>query len=85
MDRGDGVELVFTTRTTWSQGMLHVEEQYDLVRPGTPTQRSSYFFTMRPWTEAELRTVLHDSGLRDVEISAGVGRRTADRFFVVAS
>ncbi|MDI6104051.1 hypothetical protein QLQ12_36220 [Actinoplanes sp. NEAU-A12] len=39
---------------------------------------------MRPWTEPELRAVLHDSGLRNVEISAGVGRRTPDRFFVVA-
>jgi SAM-dependent methyltransferase len=82
---GAGVELTFTARTTWSHGLLHVEEDYDLVRAGTPTQRSSYFFTMRPWTEPELRAVLHDSGLRNVEITAGVGRRTPDRFFVVAS
>jgi hypothetical protein len=39
---------------------------------------------MRPWTEPELRAVLHDSGLRNVEISVGVGRRTADRLFVTA-
>jgi hypothetical protein len=39
---------------------------------------------MRPWTEPELRAVLHDSGLRNVEITAGVGRRTADRFLVTA-
>ncbi|WP_433221721.1 hypothetical protein ACQP00_21450 [Dactylosporangium sp. CS-047395] len=39
---------------------------------------------MRPWTEPELRDVLRDSGLRDVRISAGVGRRTPDRWFVVA-
>jgi hypothetical protein len=65
--------------------MLQVEEQYDLRGPGTPAQRSSYSFTMRPWTEPELRTVLPDSGLRNVEISAGVGRRTPDRLFVVAS
>jgi len=82
---GAGVELTFTARSTWSQGMLHVEEHYDLVRPGMPTQRSRYLFTMRPWTEPELRAVLHDSGLRNVEITAGVGRRTPDRFFVVAS
>jgi SAM-dependent methyltransferase len=82
---GAGVELTFTARTTWSQGMLHVEEQYDLVRPGAPTQRSSYSFTMRPWTEPDLRAVLHDSGLHHVEITAGVGRRTPDRLFVVAS
>jgi SAM-dependent methyltransferase len=84
VELGDGDELTFTARTTWSQGVLQVEEHYDLIRPGTPTQRSSYFFTMRPWTEPELRAVLHGSGLRDVEISVGVGRRTPDRFFVVA-
>jgi SAM-dependent methyltransferase len=82
---GDGAGLTFTARTTWSQGMLQVEEDYELVRPRRSTQRSSYSFTMRPWTEAELLTVLHDSGLHNVEISAGVGRRTTDRFFVVAS
>lgn len=85
VDLGDGAELAFTARTTWNGGLLQVEEHYDLVRPETPMQRSRYFFTMRPWTEAELRTVLHESGLHNVEISAGVGRRTADRFFVVAS
>ena len=85
VDLGDGVELTFIARTTWSQGMLQVEERYDLARPGAPTQRSSYFFTMRPWTESELRAVLHESGLRKVEIGVGVGRRTPDRLFVVAS
>jgi SAM-dependent methyltransferase len=85
VDLGDGAELIFIARTTWSQETLQVEEHYDLVRPGAPTQRSSYRFTMRPWTESELRAVLHDSGLRNVEISSGVGRRTTDRFFVVAS
>jgi SAM-dependent methyltransferase len=85
VDLGAGSALTFTACTTWSQGMLQVEEQYDLVAPGTPTQRSSYAFTMRPWTEQELRAVLGDCGLRNVEIGAGVGRRTPDRFFVVAS
>jgi SAM-dependent methyltransferase len=84
VDLGGGAALTFTARTSWSEGMLHVEEHYDLFRPGTASQRSRYFFTMRPWTEPELRAVLHDSGLRNVEISAGVGRRTADRLFVVA-
>jgi SAM-dependent methyltransferase len=84
VDLGDGARLDFTARTTWSQGTIRVEEHYHLVRPGTPEQRSSYVFTMRPWRESELRALLHDSGLRHVEISAGVGRRTADRFFVVA-
>jgi SAM-dependent methyltransferase len=84
VDLGAGAELTFTARTTWSQGILQVEEQYDLVRPGAPAQQSRYFFSMRPWTAPELRSVLHDSGLRDVEITVGVGRRTADRVFVVA-
>jgi SAM-dependent methyltransferase len=84
VDLGDGAGLIFTARTTWSKGRLHVEEHYDLVRPGAPSQRSRYLFTMRPWTEPELRAVLHDSGLRNVEITAGVGRRTADRFLVTA-
>jgi SAM-dependent methyltransferase len=55
---GDGAGLTFTARTTWSRGMLHVEEHYELVSPGIPSQRSSYLFTMRPWTEPELRAVL---------------------------
>jgi SAM-dependent methyltransferase len=84
VDLGDGAGLTFTTRTTWSGGTIRVEEHYDLVRPGTPDQRVGHLFTMRPWTEPELRAVLHDSGLRHVQVSAGVGRRTADRFFVVA-
>jgi SAM-dependent methyltransferase len=82
---GDSAELTFTARTTWRQGALHVEERYDLVRPGVPAQRSHYAFTMRPWTEPELRTVLHDSGLHTVEIGPGAGRRTPDRLLVVAS
>jgi cyclopropane fatty-acyl-phospholipid synthase-like methyltransferase len=85
VDLGDGAGFTFTARTVWERGTLRVHEQYDLVRPGAPVQRSSYVFTMRPWREAELRTVLRDSGLRHVEISPGVGRRTADRLFVVAS
>lgn len=85
VDLDDGTRLTFTARTTFSQGMLQVTERYDLARPGAPTQRSDYHFTMRPWTEPELRMVLHDSGLRNIEISPGVGRRTPDRLFVVAS
>jgi hypothetical protein len=39
---------------------------------------------MRPWTEPELRAVLRSNGRHDVRISAGAGRRTEDRRFVVA-
>ncbi|WP_170153858.1 class I SAM-dependent methyltransferase [Actinoplanes italicus] len=84
-DLGDGAKLTFTTRTTWEQGTLRVEERYDVTRPGAPDQRAGYDFTMRPWTEPELRAVLRDSGLHHAEVSGGVGRRTADRLFVVAS
>jgi SAM-dependent methyltransferase len=85
VDLGDGTRFTFTARTTWRQGLLRVAEHYDLARPGAPIERSGCHFTMRPWTEPEVRTVLRDSGLRNVEISAGVGRRTPDRLFVVAS
>jgi len=85
VDLGGAAALTFTARTTWSAGRLRVEEHYDLAGPGVAALRSSYVFTMRPWTEPELRAVLHDSGLRDVEITAGVGRRTRDRLFVVAA
>jgi SAM-dependent methyltransferase len=85
VDLGDGAELTFTTRTTWDRGTIRVEERYDLTRSGTPDERADYDFTMRPWTEPELRAVLRDSGLHHVEVSGGVGRRTADRLFVVAS
>ncbi|WP_271189436.1 class I SAM-dependent methyltransferase [Dactylosporangium matsuzakiense] len=84
VDLGDGASLTFHARSTWRHGTLHVEERYDLARPGAAGQRSSYAFAMRPWTESELRAMLHASGLSSVEISAGVGRRTADRLFVVA-
>lgn len=85
VDLGDGASLSFHARSTWREGTLQVEERYDLVRPGAAVQRSSYAFTMRPWTEPELRAILRASGLGNVEIGAGVGRRTADRLFVVAS
>jgi SAM-dependent methyltransferase len=84
VDLGDGATLTFHARSTWRQGTLRVEERYDLDRPGAVVQRSGYAFTMRPWTEPELRTVLEAGGLSTVEIGPGVGRRTADRLFVVA-
>jgi SAM-dependent methyltransferase len=80
VDLGDGAVLTFTARSTWSGGLLHVEEHYDLAG-----RRSTYAFAMRPWTAPELRAVLHTNGLRHVEITPGVGRRTGDRLFVVAS
>lgn len=72
--------LTFTATTTWRDGLLDVEEEYE-----SPEGRSGYRFTMRPWTEEEMRARLARAGFRSVDIGAGVGRRTADRLFVVAS
>jgi hypothetical protein len=83
VDLGDGRRLTFVSRTTWSAGRLRVAEEYELT--GAGTTRSHHLFTMRPWTEAELREVLGACGLHNVRIGAGVGRRTPDRLFVVAS
>ena len=79
-----GGELRFHTRTTWHGGLLLVEERYELVRDGRVQQESRYDFTMRPWSRAELTSLLQQHGLRHLDITAGVGRRTADRLFVVA-
>jgi SAM-dependent methyltransferase len=84
VDLGAGGRLTFVSRTDWGRGLLQVEETYELTRPAAPTQRSRYRFTMRPWTERELRDVLEGCGLRMVRVGAGVGRRTPDRLFVVA-
>ncbi|GAA1615589.1 class I SAM-dependent methyltransferase [Actinoplanes couchii] len=72
-------DLTFVTRTRWQDGLIHVEERYE-----TPGQVTTYDFTMRPWTRDELLSVLRRNGMGDVEIRDGVGRRTADRLFVVA-
>jgi SAM-dependent methyltransferase len=77
-------ELRFHTRTTWERGLLRVEERYELWRDGRVEQESSYDFTMRPWSRDELFELLRRHGLRHVDITAGVGRRTADRLLVVA-
>lgn len=84
VDLGAGARLTFTSRTTWSRGRLRVEETYELATPAAPAQRSRYQFTMRPWTERELRDVLRACGLHTVRVGAGVGRRTPDRLFVIA-
>jgi trans-aconitate methyltransferase len=81
--RADGSEhtrtagaLTFTSRTTWRSGLLHVTERYGDV---------SYDFRMRPWPVEELTERLSAAGLGTTEIGPGVGRRTSDRLFVVAS
>jgi SAM-dependent methyltransferase len=78
-------ELRFFTRTSWQHGLLRVDERYELVVDGRVERESAYDFTMRPWSRAEVSAVLRRNGMRTVEITGGVGRRTADRLFVVAS
>lgn len=85
-DLGDGGgELRFHARTRWQQGLLRVEERYELVVGGRVTRESIYDFAMRPWSTAELSSVLRRNGMRHVDITGGVGRRTPDRLFVVAA
>jgi SAM-dependent methyltransferase len=81
---GDHRELRFSSRSRWGHGLLHVEERYELVVDGRTEEESSYDFTMRPWSRGELTAVLRRHGMRTVDIADGVGRRTADRLFVVA-
>ncbi|GID92023.1 class I SAM-dependent methyltransferase [Amorphoplanes digitatis] len=80
---GDG-ELRFSTRTSWQGGLLQVEERYEVAVDGRVTRESTYDFTMRPWSRAELSSVLRRNGMRHVDITGGIGRRTSDRLFVVA-
>jgi SAM-dependent methyltransferase len=84
-DLGEHEELRFFTRTSWHHGLLRVEERYELVVGGRVVQESTYDFTMRPWSRAEVASVLRRNGMRTIEVTDGVGRRIADRLFVVAS
>ncbi|MEU8228392.1 class I SAM-dependent methyltransferase [Actinoplanes sp. NPDC048967] len=78
-------ELRFSSRSRWREGLLHVEERYELLVDGRTEEESSYDFTMRPWSRNELTAMLRRHGMRTVDIADGVGRRTADRLFVVAT
>lgn len=82
---GEHEELRFITRTTWRDGLIRVEERYEFVVGGRIERESTYDFTMRPWSRGELSSVLRRNGMRTIDITDGVGRRTADRLFVVAS
>ena len=84
-DLGGSQELRFSSRPRWHHGLIRVEERYELLVDGRVTQESTYDFTMRPWSRAELSSALRRNGMRRIEITNGVGRRTPDRLFVVAS
>lgn len=85
VDLDGHAELTFSTRTTWDAGLLHVAERYELVLDGRVRQDSTYDFAMRPWSRAELSSTLRRAGMHDIRITDGVGRRTPDRLFGVAS
>jgi len=74
--------LRFTSTVTWQSGQLHVTEDYELRRPGSPPEHSVFEFTMRPWSARELRDRLAAAGFDHVDIGPGVGRVTGDRLFV---
>jgi SAM-dependent methyltransferase len=84
-DLGDRGELTFFSRTSWHRGLMRVDERYELAVAGRVRQVATYDFTMRPWSRTELSSRLRRNGARQIEITAGVGRRTPDRLFVVAS
>jgi SAM-dependent methyltransferase len=77
--------LDFATTVTWGAGLLHVHEQYTLRSAQQPAHESIYDFVMRPWTERELVQRLTAAGFHDIEIRPGVGRKTPDRLFVIAT
>jgi SAM-dependent methyltransferase len=81
----DHAKLGFSARTTWQQGLLQVEERYEFALDGRVQRNSTYDFTMRPWSTAELSSTLRRCGMRRVRVKGGVGRPTSDRLFVVAT
>ena len=85
VDLDGRTRLRFSARTTWHAGLLHVAERYELLVDGRVRQDSTYDFTMRPWSPDELTSTLRRNGMRDIDIRSGVGRRTPDRLFVIAS
>lgn len=80
----DGSQLVFTSTPHWREGLIDVEEAYDLSAPGGALTAHSYSFQMKPWTTDELHERLERSGFDRITIQPGVGRRVPDRLLVVA-
>lgn len=81
----DGSLLRFSSRPTWDDGRIVVEERYELDGGGgQPPDVGEYVFEMRPWAREEVRRLLTSAGFARIEISAGVGRRTPDRLLVRA-
>lgn len=79
-----GELLRFTSTTTWDDGLLRVDEKYDVTAASGARAVETYDFAMRPWTVIELRSRLDAAGLARVVVESGVGRCTPDRLFVTA-
>ncbi|NHA70271.1 class I SAM-dependent DNA methyltransferase [Phycicoccus flavus] len=85
VDLPDGGRLRFTSRPTWQDGRIVVDERHVVTDAGgRVTTEHRHTFTMRPWTGDELTAHLTAAGLTDVTVRPGVGRRTADRLLVTA-
>ncbi len=84
-DLPDGSRLRFMSRPTWNNGRIVVDERYELTRgDGEVVEVSEYRFEMRPWSRNEMQRLLTEAGYEDIEMRAGVGRRTPDRLVVTA-
>ena len=83
-DLGTRGILHFTNTVTWRAGLIHVVEDYEVRRAGSPLDHQVFEFTMRPWSAQELSDRLAAAGFGDVIIEPGVGRATGDRLFVTA-
>lgn len=81
----DGSRLTFVSRPAWARDRIVVEERYELDDGSGPPIVSDYVFQMRPWTRDEVHEIFTGAGFTDVQVRAGVGRRTPDRLLVTAS
>ncbi len=84
VDLASGDRLVFSSTPQWHDGLIAVQEQYDLIEANGRHRTEAYAFRMRPWTVEEIRQRLSRVGFDRIEISPGHGRRALDRLFVVA-
>ncbi len=81
----DGGSLSFVSTSRWADDRLLIHEEHEDQGPdGNLRDRDVYDFVMRPWSPGEITDRLTRAGLKQVSISAGVGRTTNDRRFVTA-
>jgi SAM-dependent methyltransferase len=83
-DLGTRGVLELTSTVTWDAGLLHVVEDYQLRRPGSPTGCRRFNLVMRPWSPQEIHERLTAAGFGRIEVGPGAGRTTGDRLFVFA-